>query len=47
MHYAKLMKEKPKNFEKRIREGMKIKSFDKKDILRRIKILKKIHGEIK
>ena len=46
MHYAKLMKEKPKNFEKRIREGMKIKSFDKKDILRRIKILKKIHEEI-
>tara|TARA_Y100000310_G_scaffold321348_1_gene378850 strand:- start:2189 stop:2941 length:753 start_codon:yes stop_codon:yes gene_type:complete len=46
LHYALLMKKKPVNFDTRIKEGMIIKSFDKKDILRRIKILKKIHEEI-
>jgi len=41
-HYAKLMKNKPMNFEKRIMEAMKIKEFSEKDLLRRVKIARAI-----
>jgi len=46
-HYAVLMKKKPKNFERRIKEAMKIKSFDSKDVYRRIRITDKIFQELK
>jgi predicted nucleotidyltransferase len=42
LHYVFLMKRKPKNFEKRIKNAMEIKSFSKNDVLRRVKILEKI-----
>ena len=42
LHYALLMKKKPKNFDKNIKEAMKVKDFTKKDIERRLKNLDKI-----
>lgn len=42
LHYALLMKKKPKDFEKNLKEAMKLKSFDEKDIRRRTKAINKI-----
>lgn len=39
VHYALLAKNKPNNFNKQIRECMKIKEFNEKDVLRRQKVL--------
>ncbi len=47
LHYALLIKKKPMDFEERIKSAMEIKSFDKKDVLRRIKILNKILEELR
>ena len=46
-HYVTLIKNKPKNFERRFKEAMKIKSFQDKDVKRRIRILNKIWKELK
>jgi predicted nucleotidyltransferase len=42
LHYTTLMKKKPLNFNKKIKSAMEIKSFNKKDVLRRVKILENI-----
>jgi hypothetical protein len=47
LYYSLLMKEKPRNFEKRINEAVKVKSFDEDDVMRRIKILEKVWKDLK
>jgi len=47
LHYACLMKKLPKNFGKRIRSVMEIKSFTEKDVFRRVRILNKILKDLK
>lgn len=47
IHYVFLMKKKPRNFNKNIKEAMKIKNFNKTDVLRRQRILIKILKQLK